>query len=83
MFFPKGPFCLSRDSKPNSPQTPRIVKTLPKGTSDDIVLLQNILSNFNQPRLHTHDWSSKATTSSSLPLTTSEAGASHTGQWNH
>src|SRR5580704_15986661 len=58
-------------------------KTVAKNPSDDVILLEHILSDFDQTGFGAHSCISKATTSISLPCTISEHGVPHSGQQNN
>src|ERR1700683_3213105 len=60
-----------------------IVKSRAKVARKQIILLENILANFNNSRAATHSSTSSETTSSSLPCTISVTDAPHSGQLNH
>ena len=50
---------------------------------DDVILLQNVLTHFQQARFGNSSRTSRAVISSSFPWTTSEVGVPHSGQQNH
>ena len=60
----------------------RFVKSLAQGAREQVILLQNFLSDLDQTRRRVHDSTSRATTSSSRPRTTSGVGLSQTEQQN-
>ncbi len=53
--------------------TPRVLKALAEFAGDQIILLENVLADLDDAGYGAHSSTSRATTSSSLPLTISEA----------
>src|SRR5277367_3972569 len=74
---------LSRGLRQDSRRKLRRRESGREGIGHYVVLLQHILSDFNQAGFGAHSCISNATTSSSLPCTISEHGVPHSGQQNN